>query len=297
MMRGALYWSVRRELWESRSIYLAPILVAAAMLGVAVTFASIHLDEILAKSAAIDPARTVAAAARAFDGVAVALIATSVLVAWFYCLDSLYGERRDRSILFWKSLPVSNVTSVAAKALVPLAILPAVAFAVIMATLLVMVAISSAVLAAKGLPGAGAIWPSVFSAANVGVLAYGLASQALWHAPVFAYLMAVSAAVQRSPLLWAVLPFVGGVLIEKVTLGSHALAAFVRWRLLGGFEASFAMPKAKGAAPEAMQWPIPGEPIPDPVKLLASPGLWAGLAVALALLALAVWLRRRRDPI
>lgn len=297
MRRGALYWSVRREIWENRAIYLAPILVAAAMLGVAVTFASFHLDEILAKAAAIDPAHAVAAAARAFDGVAAALIATSVLVAWFYCLDSLYGERRDRSILFWKSLPVSDVTSVAAKALVPLAILPAVAFAVILATLLVLVAMSSAVLAAKGLPGAGELWTSVFSPANVGVLVYGLASQALWHAPVFAYLMAVSAAVQRSPLLWAVLPFVGGVLIEKVTLGSHLLASFLRWRLFGSFDASFAMPKAKGPATGDMQWPIPGDPIPDPAKFLVSPGLWAGLAAALALLALAVWLRRRRDPI
>ncbi len=297
MRRGALYWSVRRELWENRFLYLAPILVAAAMLGVAVTFASFHLDDIVAKSAAIDPAQAVAAAARAFDGVAAALIATSVFVAIFYCLDSLYGERRDRSILFWKSLPVSDVTAVAAKALVPLAVLPAVAFAVILATLLVLVAMSSAVLAAKGLPGAGGLWASVFSPANVGVLVYGLASQALWHAPVFAYLMVVSATVQRSPLLWAVLPFVGGVLIEKVTLGSHLLASFARWRLLGSFDEAFTLPKARGAVPGSPPWPIPGDPIADPAKFLASPGLWAGLAAALALLALAVWLRRRRDPI
>lgn len=300
MRRGTLYWSVRRELWENRSIYLAPLLVAAVMLGVAFTFASINLDQILAKAAATDPARAKVAMARAFDGVALVVIVTSTIVAWFYCLDALYGERRDRSILFWKSLPVSDVTSVAAKALVPLAILPAVAFAVILVAQFVMVAASSAVLAAKGLAGADAIWSSVFSPGNIGVLVYGLAGLALWHAPVFAYLMAISAAVQRSPFLWAVLPFVASALIEKMTLGTTGVASFVRWRLFGSFEESFAIPKAKAVVPGAKgedQWLIPGDPAPDPMKFLSSPGLWAGLAVALALFALAVWLRRRRDPI
>ena len=202
-MKQALLWSVKRELWENRSIYLAPVLVAALLLGVSFVVAFSSMDQILAMTAAADPARASKAMARAFDGVAVVLLVTSVMVAWFYCLDALYGERRDRSVLFWKSLPVSDATSVAAKAIVPLVIVPAVAFVVILATQFVMVLASTVVLMTKGRE-VGALWSAVFSPSNVGILLYGLVVLALWLAPVYAYLMAISAAVQRSPFLWAV---------------------------------------------------------------------------------------------
>ena len=298
-MKPALLWSVKRELWENRSVFLAPVLVAALLLGVSFVVAWGHADRILAMTAALDPARARVAMARAFDGVAVVLIVTSVFVAWFYCLDSLYGERRDRSILFWKSLPVSDTTSVAAKAIVPLVAVPLVAFVVILATQLLMVIVSSVVLVSKG-HAAGMLWSSVFSPANVGVMLYGLAVISLWLAPVYAYLMAISGAVQRSPFLWAVLPFVAAALVEKVVLGTGGVLAFVRYRLLGSFEAAFVVPKARPVTPGAKgqaEMLIPGDPVPDPMKFFGSPGLWLGLAVALALLALAVWLRRRRDPI
>jgi ABC-2 type transport system permease protein len=298
-MKNALFWSVKRELWENRSVYIAPLLVAVLLLGASFVVAFNHLDQILAKAAAVDPAKARLAMARAFDGVAAALIVASVMVAWFYCLDSLYGERRDRSILFWKSLPVSDATSVAAKAIVPLLIVPAVAFAMILATQLLMVLASTAVLLAKGRE-AGTLWSGVFSPANVGSLLYALLALSLWLAPVYAYLMAISAAVQRSPFLWAVLPIVAAALVEKVVLGTTAVLAFVKYRLLGSFEASFVVPRAPLVAAGTKgegQWLVPGDPVPDPAKFFGSPDLWVGLAVAVALLALAVWLRRRRDPI
>lgn len=298
-MKSALVWSVKRELWENRSVYLAPLLVAALLLGVSLVVGISHADRILAMTAALDPARAKVAMARAFDGVAVVLLVTSVIVAWFYSLDALYGERRDRSILFWKSLPVSDTTSVAAKAIVPIVIVPLAAFVVILATQLLMVLASTAVLLSKGL-GAAVLWSSVFSPANVAILLYGLVVVALWLAPVYAYLMAISGAVQRSPFLWAVLPFVAAALIEKVVLGTSGVLAFVRYRLMGGFDAAFVVPKAspvsQGARGQA-EMLIPGDPIPDPARFFGSAGLWLGLAVALAFLALAVCLRRRRDPI
>ena len=69
----------------------------------------------------------------------------------FYCLDALHGERRDRSILFWKSLPVSDLTTVLSKASIPLVILPLLTFAITVATQLIMLLLSSAVLLASGL--------------------------------------------------------------------------------------------------------------------------------------------------
>jgi ABC-2 type transport system permease protein len=73
------------------------------------------------------------------------------VVGVFYSLDALYGERRDRSILFWKSLPVSDLTAVLSKASIPLVVLPALVFVITVATNLVMVLISSAVLVLSGI--------------------------------------------------------------------------------------------------------------------------------------------------
>src|SRR5436309_15067418 len=91
---------------------------------------------------------------------AMMLILTVFIVGVFYCLDALYGERRDRSILFWKSLPVSDLTAVLSKASIPLVILPLVVFAVVLATHFIMLLIATAALTAHGLD-ASALWTRV----------------------------------------------------------------------------------------------------------------------------------------
>src|SRR5213083_1768855 len=117
------YWSVRRELWENRSIYVAPILVAVVVLfGFFVS--TVGLPERRRAVLLLDPAKARAAIAMPYDVVAVMMIFTGFLVGLFYCLDALYGERRDRSILFWKSLPVSDLTTVLSKIVIPLLVLP-----------------------------------------------------------------------------------------------------------------------------------------------------------------------------
>ena len=73
-----------------------------------------------------------------YDIAAMMLIFTAFIVGVFYCLDALHGERRDRSILFWKSLPVSDLTTLLSKATIPLIVLPLVTFAIIVATQVVM---------------------------------------------------------------------------------------------------------------------------------------------------------------
>ena len=78
------------------------------------------------------------------------IMLTGIVVGVFYCLDALHGERRDRSILFWKSLPVSDLTTVLAKASIPLVILPLLTFAITVATQWLMLLISSAVLLVSG---------------------------------------------------------------------------------------------------------------------------------------------------
>ena len=122
------YWSVWRELWENRSIYVAPSIVAAIILFGSFV-ASFHLPERRQNALLLDPERQRAAIELPYDIVAMMLIFTAFIVGVFYCLDALHGERRDRSILFWKSLPVSDLTTVLSKAIIPLAVLPVIAFA------------------------------------------------------------------------------------------------------------------------------------------------------------------------
>jgi len=104
------YWSVWRELWENRSIYIAPLIVAGIILFGSFVNA-FRLPELRRNALALDPAHRQAAIEMPYDMAAMMLIFTAFIVGFFYCLDALYGERRDRSILFWKSLPVSDLNN------------------------------------------------------------------------------------------------------------------------------------------------------------------------------------------
>ena len=104
------FWSIRRELWENRSLYLAPLAVAAFVL-LAFSISStlgIWQEQLRVAPLSGHPlslAQPVNNPEQPFDMAAGLLMGTSLIVSVFYCLDALYGERRDRSILFWKSLP------------------------------------------------------------------------------------------------------------------------------------------------------------------------------------------------
>src|SRR5690349_11205914 len=145
-----LYWSTCREVWENRSIYVVPLIVAAVeLLGFAVS--TNGLAERRRAVLLLDPAKARAGIEVPYDVAAMMMIFTVFLVGVFYCLDALYGERRERSILFWKSLPVSDPTTVLSKAIIPLAIIPAVIFVIVPITQFLMLLISTAVLAPSGL--------------------------------------------------------------------------------------------------------------------------------------------------
>jgi ABC-2 type transport system permease protein len=132
-----IYWSLRRELWENRSIYIAP-LAAAAVFIFGFLISLVGLPRSTRALPALDPAqqRVMLAMPYSHAGWLVTLIA--FIVGMFYSLDALYGERRDRSILFWKSLPVSDLTSVLSKASIPLVVLPLLVFVITVTLQLIM---------------------------------------------------------------------------------------------------------------------------------------------------------------
>src|SRR5213595_1249189 len=280
-----LYWSIRRELWENRSIYIAPLVVAAVFL-LAILISIVHLPERRRAVLLLDPAQQQAAIEKPYDIAAILLILTAFIVGVFYCLDALHGERRDRSILFWKSLPVSDLTTVLSKASIPLVVLPLIAFAIIVATQADMLLLSNAVLRMNGVSGATPEQMPVFQQSLI--LLYGLVTLALWHAPIYAWLLLVSGWARRATFLWAVLPpfLIAG--LEKIALGTSYIGSMLRYRLMGHMETAF----ASGA-----DWRIGSMAQLTPERFLSTPGLWVGLLFATAFLAAAVRLRRYQGPI
>ena len=281
-------WSVRREIWENRSIYIAPLIVAVVQVfGFLVSTNGLaeRRRAVLSLAPAIQRARIT----EPYDLVAMLMILTVFIVGVFYCLDALYGERRDRSILFWKSLPVSDLTAVLGKASIPFLILPAIAFLAIVCTQLLMLAATSLVLVAHHLSPATTF--EYFSLPfKMVVLLYGLIVIALWHAPIYGWLLLVSGWVRRAAFLWAILPFFAVGVFEKVTFNTSYLAQMLENRLLGFAPGAFAFdPHGKESIHSFTQL--------TPEKYLSTPGLWLGLVFAVAFLAIAVRLRRYRGPL
>src|SRR6266699_1134944 len=178
------YWSVRRELWENRSIYVAPALVAIVVLfGFLVS--TTGLPERRRAVLLLDPAKARAAIEQPYDLAAMMMIFTAFIVGVFYCLDALHGERRDRSILFWKSLPVSDLTIVLSKATIPLVVLPVIVLAIVIVTQFTMLLLSSAFLLTSGL--AATTWANFNLVQQSLILLYSLIAIALWHAPIYGW--------------------------------------------------------------------------------------------------------------
>src|SRR4051795_2939412 len=144
------YWSVRRELWDNPSIYIAPLIAAGVVLfGCLLT--AYRFPQLRRAALLLEPTRQRAAIETPYDIAAMMIMFTAFIVGVFYCLDALYGERRDRSILFWKSLPISDRTTVLSKIVIPLVALPLISFAIIVTTQLMIFLISSAVLFVNGI--------------------------------------------------------------------------------------------------------------------------------------------------
>jgi ABC-2 type transport system permease protein len=280
-----MYWSVRRELFEYRSIYIGPLAVAALFL-LGYLISAIRLPHKL-RAAAFDPMLQHKLIVHPYDVAALLIMGATFVIALFYSLDALYGERRDRSILFWKSLPVSDLTTVLSKASIPLVVIPLLSFAVTVVTQFVMLLLSSAVMLGSGLSVA-TLWTEVSLPQMSWMLLYHLVMvHAIWYAPIFAWLLLVSGWARRAPFLWATLPLLAIGVAEKIAFNTTHFAAMLENRISGD--------------PAAVTMPgrFPMDPMTHltPGHFLSSPGLWFGLALTAIFLAAAVRVRRYREPI
>jgi ABC-2 type transport system permease protein len=282
------YWSVRRELWENRSIYIAPLIVACVEL-FGFLLSTVGLPERRRAVLLLDPAKARAAIGAPYDITAIMLILTAFVVGSFYCLDALHGERRDRSILFWKSLPVSDCTTVLSKASVPLLVLPLVTFAVIVATQILMLLWTSVLLISHGMS-PSSTWTYVPLFRQSLILLYGLVVIALWHVPIYGWTLLVSGVVRRATFLWAVLPLLAIAIFEKITFDSSHFAALLKDRVLGFAPHAFAFGRSRGVAIDSLVQLTPG-------RYLGTPGLWLGLLFGTVCIAAAIRQRRYRGPL
>ena len=201
----SFYWSVRRELWENRSIYIAPLAVAALYL-VGFLISAIHPPAQMRAAMALNPVQHQELIQQPYTFAAFLLMGTTLFIAVFYCLDALYGERRDRSILFWKSLPVSDLTTVLAKLTIPVLILPLITFAITLVTQWIMLLLSSAFMLARG-QSVATLWSHLpLFQMSLMLFFHLMAIHGLQYAPVYCWMLLVSAWARRAALLWAFLP-------------------------------------------------------------------------------------------
>src|SRR5437660_11301177 len=282
-----MYWSVRRELWENRSIYIAPLAVAAVIL-FGFLISTIDLPDKMRAALALDPAKQHELIEQPYSFAALLIMGTTFIVAVFYCLDALHGERRDRSILFWKSLPVSDLTTVLSKASIPLVVLPLLTFTITVAMQLIMLLLSCAVLLGSGL-NVATLWTQLsFVQMSLLLLYHLMTVHALWPAPIYGWLLLVSGWARRAAFLWAVLPLLAIGVFEKIVFHTSHFAAMMGNRMSGGGAEAFTVPRS-----------FPMDPMTHltPGHFLSSPDLWIGLAIAAAFLAAAVRLRRYQGQI
>ena len=281
----SFYWSVRREFWENRLIYVAP-LAAAAIFLFSFVVSTMNLRRRMHGVWPMDAVRQHEALALPYELSAALIMGIALVVGIFYSLDALYGERRDRSILFWKSMPVSDLTTVLSKLAIPLVIIPVLSYVITVVTQFLMLLLSSAVLLGSGANIALMWTQGSFFHSSLDLFYHMFTVHGLWYAPLYAWLLLVSAAAPRAPFVWAALPpfVIWGV--EKMAFNTTYFLALLKERLEGPQAPDMAMPQNT----DFMSTLIPHH-------FFDQPGLWGGLVVATVFIAITVRVRRYRGPI
>lgn len=229
-MNMTMKWLLKREFWEHKGgFFWAPMVVSAIIvLGIAGTILAglvgmsqhgLNIDgqqitNFKTVVSAEDQARIVGALSRGYAVVAAPLYMVMAVVAFFFCLGNLFDERKDRSVLFWKSLPVSDGETVLSKAAMALVGAPLITLGFAIATSIAVLLMGVAGAAASGLNLAG-----VFANPDTWLAPFQLASivpvYLVWALPTVGWLMMVSAWSRTKVFLWAVgAPVLTGVLLS-----------------------------------------------------------------------------------
>lgn len=286
--------SLRRELWEHPALYIVPLVVLGlALVGVIgkIRLVGKFVDESGAEQ--VSAAMHLGAA-----GFIVPFLMVMLVVIPLYLLDCLYAERKDRSILFWKSMPVSDAVTVLSKLATALVAAPLIIYVVATVTQILGLSIGHLAILMSSAESPGMMQEARAFLQAQAVLMYALLAVSLWYAPIYGWLLLVSAWAKRVPFLWATLVPVALIVLEAEILRSRYLADWIGERFSGVFSSGFQLPswmqgdRSEGTFLE--QSPNVSE-LMNPADLFVSFGLWSGLALTAAFVAGAIALRRYRD--
>ena len=284
-------WLIRREFWENRAIWVIPA-VFGALLILAALFGQVSIPKLTSPAEMHE-------AAGAFQVIVGAMfyVVMSVYATW-YLLDCLYADRRDRSILFWKSLPLSDARTVLIKLLVAMILIPLVYFVAADATALIAAFILS--IRAKASLGS-ALWQAdVWWDIQV-LWLYCVVVTAIWYLPIAGWLMLVSAWAKRAVMLWSVLPPLVAYIFERVFFGTHVIGHTLARRLIGlpmvAFNGAKHVWTQGSGVVDNDGLPVRVWNLINPSGFFTSAETWIGAAVGIVLIVGAIQLRMRRSEI
>jgi ABC-2 type transport system permease protein len=307
---------VRREFWENRSLWMVPAVVAGIL-----TVLSVYMlvAVLIGHNQAVNNVDFANGAHFQIDqmpdfrdsdsegaygflhvltlGLGAMFSFIMQIVVFFYLLDSLYADRRDRSILFWRSMPVSDVRTVLAKLATALISVTAITFVVSVAFELVLIVLGLILGSVLGThPFALLAYPGAFLSSWL-LLAYGLIVSAIWYLPFYGWFMLTSSWAKKAPFLWAVLIPLGIMGAEGWVFHTANFA-----RMIWNYKQAW-LSLAFNFDPLHVHHSLddmsigPLFSIANLGELLASPQLWIGLVVAAAFVYGAIRLRRKRTEI
>ena len=307
---------IQREIWEHRGgfIYtpfvIGGVLLVFLLLGAGSSFfwqlkiegAETMTEGALKLAETQVPAEQLRLGVDAFLwGTAMLWQAVMFVVAFFYCIGSLYDDRRDRSILFWKSMPVSDLETVASKVLFVVIAAPLFMLAAMIVGQIVLLLGAGIIVAFHG----GSPWKLIWAHAQPfpiwGQLLAVQGVQALFLLPLYGWLMLASSFARGKPFLWATLPPVVFAIMESfVGFTTHFSLSKVIWEFILRRLASGVAPISSADMGEgSMQTGLSGTRFDttfgDAMVRMGSADLWIGVGIGLAFLAGAIWLRRYRD--
>ena len=314
-------WLLRREYWEHKGAFVwAPLAIAAAMvllLGGGFAYstafgdvANMRIEGHVVSVQGIPAALRYKIAhmvATGYLGIAAPLFVVLSVVVFFYCLSALHDDRRDRSILFWKSLPLSDRDTVLSKVITALCVAPLITIAIGVATSLVLLVIGMIAAAGKGLN----LFAPVLMEPNLYLsplylLAF-LPLYVLWALPTVGWLLLVSSWAKSKVFLWAVgVPLVSLLLLTWLNylLGAVSPMRFdidflgeqVVGRMLGGLLPGMWMSEVDGARLGQMREGLDSLLVlGESYRTLATPGVWIGAIAGVAMIFGVIRLRRWRD--
>ena len=323
---NTLYWLVKREIWEHKGGFVrAPLIGGAIFLLITIMSLTVVMtmfgSHFYAGGVSVADLREkisnhdMQSVGAILD--VIMLVPTGILsvmtgiIVFFYCLGSLYDDRRDRSLLFWKSLPITDTQTVLSKVISATVIAPIVSFAVGIVTGLIVLLTFATFLSFKGV----GVWELLVLAHPLRIfadLALSVPAFILWAAPTVGWLLLCSAWAKSKPFIWAVaIPLGAGAMIWWLELlgvihGTSYFWSHIARRWLGSIfpgswlgasenlthTVAFGVTSDDGSRTNVVLNAID---FSHAYSILGTLNAWVGVIAGIAMIGGAIWLRRWRD--